>query len=45
MKKIFETILKLNKTKTILVVSHNMEISKIAKKSFKIENRKIINFS
>jgi ATP-binding cassette subfamily B protein len=43
--KIFETILKLNKTKTILVVSHNTEISKIAKKSFKIENRKIINFS
>ena len=44
-KKIFETMLKLNKTKTILVVSHNTEISKIAKKSFKIENRKIINFS
>ena len=44
-KKIFETILKLNKTKTILIVSHNIETSKIAKKSFKIENRKIINFS
>lgn len=44
-KKIFETILKLNKTKTILVVSHNMEISKIAKKSFKIENKKIIKIS
>jgi ATP-binding cassette, subfamily B, bacterial PglK len=44
-KLILDSLVKLNKNKTIIVVSHNMEISKIAKKSFKIENRKIINFS
>ena len=40
--KIFETISELNKTKTIIIVSHNLEISKFVKKVYKIENGELI---
>lgn len=40
--KIFKTISELNKTKTIIIVSHNLGISKFVKKVFKIENGELI---
>ena len=40
--KIFETISELNKTKTIIIVSHNLEISKFVKKAYKIEKGELI---
>lgn len=41
-KKIFETISELNKSKTVIIVSHDLQIKEIAKKSYKIENGELI---
>lgn len=41
--KIFETILELNKSKTIIIVSHNNEIKRFAKKNYKIDNGQLLD--
>ena len=43
--KILESISELNKKKTIIIVSHNLGISKFAKKVYKIEECKLINLN